>query len=298
MAVTIPASETTKKKRKSRQTFDLLSPSYMTETNGGGRIEHVPGFNALKAMTAGFKGGRVPPSLRTRLRTASDLEFAIPQFTFGNDDRVFIQDTTQVPWRCICHLVVEGADGREVLGSGWLAGPCTVITAGHNLFSELHHHQAEKVWVLPGRSGEAVPFGYDSSFTFAVHPKWKSDGNREFDVGVIWLDKPIGERLGWFGFAAHPDAKLQNLLVNNAGYPADKPLGTQWFNAGRILEANVRTLTYGLDTEPGQSGSPIFYYDEQMRRIVVAIHAYGESGDNIGIRITPELFQTLTTWFR
>ena len=88
----------------------------------------------------------------------------------------------------------------------------------------------------------------------------------------------------------------KNLLVNNAGYPVDKPLGTQWFNAGRIQEVKPNTLTYGLDTEPGQSGSPVFYFDEDLRRIVVAVHTYGTSGDNIGVRITPDLYAQMTEW--
>jgi len=277
----------------------LLSPSFMVETNGGGRLENVHGFNVVKAMSSGFRGGRVPPHLRKQhLVTASDFEFAVPQSTFGDDDRVLIQDTTQIPWRCVCQLVIDGLHGRQLLGTGWLAGPHTVITAGHNLYSHEYNHQATKVWVLPGRCGDVVPFGYDAATNFDVHRNWKDNGNHEYDIGVIWLDKPIGTNLGWFGYAACADTQLQNLLINNSGYPADKPLGTQWFNAGRLQSIKTRTLSYGLDTEPGQSGSPIFYYDAQMRRIVVAIHAYGNNSENIGIRITPDIYTTIAGWIK
>ena len=88
------------------------------------------------------------------------------------------------------------------------------------------------------------------------------------------------------------------MIVNNAGYPADKPLGTQWFNAGRVLSAKPQVLTYGLDTEPGQSGSPIFHFTEDEQRIVVAVHAYGDSGENIGVRITADMLATLAGWVR
>lgn len=107
----------------------------------------------------------------------------------------------------------------------------------------------------------------------------------------------MGE-LGSFGFAAWPDQQLTNLIVNNSGYPDDKPMGTQWFNAGRILELTPNTVTYGLDTEPGQSGSPVFYFDKNMNRIVVAVHAYGSNQNNIGVRITPEIYSTLSAWRR
>lgn len=276
-----------------------MRPSFMVETNGGGRVENVPGFNAAKALALGLKGGRVPPHLRSmRLGAAGELELARPQFTFGDDDRTFIQDTTRVPWRCVCQLVMEGTDGREVLGTGWLAGPRTVLTAGHNLLSREPPHEASKVWVLPGRCGDAVPYGFYSSTSFAVHPAWQQGFDRTSDIGVVWLDKPIGDQLGWFGLAAHDDAMLRGLLVNNAGYPADKPLGTQWFNAGRIQEVRPKIISYGLDTEPGQSGSPIFYFDAQMRRIVVAAHVYGDAAENLGVRVTAALYATLNAWIR
>lgn len=271
----------------------------MIETNGGGRIESVPGFNSVKTLSSSFKGGRVPQSLRNkRWGVAGEIEFARPQFTFGDDDRVPIHDTTALPWRCICQLVIEGIHDVEILGTGWLAGPKTVLTAGHNLYSKVSGKSATKVWVLPARSGDAVPFGYEVSANVAVHPLWRNNGDREYDIGVIWLDNDIGNKLGWFGISALTDVQLRKLLVNNSGYPADKPLGTQWFNAGRILEAKPNLITYGLDTESGQSGSPIFLYSSDRQRIVVAIHAYGDSGDNIGVRITPSIFKTMVDWIK
>jgi glutamyl endopeptidase len=277
----------------------LVRSSYMVETNGGGNLERVAGFNAVKARSEGFSGGRVPPALRDeRLGVAGDIEFARPQFTFGSDDRVLIGDTSALPWRCVCQLVVEGLHGREVLGTGWMAGPRTVLTAGHNLLSHVAGHQAARVWIMPARSGDAVPFGYRSSTSFIVHPLWQAKADREHDIGAVWLDDPLGDRLGWFGITAFGDEQLSGLLVNNSGYPADKPLGTQWFNAGRVLGVKPRVITYGLDTEPGQSGSPIFLFTADQQRIVVAVHAYGDSGQNMGVRITPALFQTLVGWIR
>lgn len=286
-------------RRRNEAAAPRLRTSYMLETNGGGRLESVPGFNTVKALAAGFDGGRVPPHLRDpRLGVSADIGLARAQFTFGVDDRALIADTTQLPWRCVCQLVVEGQTGRRIMGTGWLAGPRTVFTAGHNLLSEAHRHQASTIWVLPARAGDAVPYGYAATSSFAVHPLWQATADRERDIGVVWLDEPIGERIGWFGFAAHDDTALTHLLVNNAGYPADKPLGTQWFNAGRILDVGAKTVTYGLDTEPGQSGSPVFYLDTQQRRIVVAVHAYGDAADNIGVRITTDLYDELQAWIR
>lgn len=274
-----------------------VTPSYMVETNNGGNVENVPGFDSARVLAEGFGGGRVPSRFRgDRLGSASYLEFAFPQSVCGRDDRVFIPNPTTVPWRCVCQLVIEGLHAQEVLGTGWLVGPRTLITAGHNLYSFAAKRGASRIWVLPGRSGDNVPFGYFQTNSFAVHPLWQSKGDPMHDVGAIRLPTPIGDRLGWFGYAAHTDAQLQNLVVNNAGYPADKPIGTQWFNAGRIGKVDPNVLTYGLDTEEGQSGSPVFYFTADQRRIVVAIHAYGGCPENRGIRITPALHAAITSW--
>jgi glutamyl endopeptidase len=294
-----PARADTSPGASSVGTEGKIRPSYMVETNGGGRLENVAGFNAVRARSEGFRRGRVPHALRNpRLGVAGDLEFAKPQFTFGQDDRVLIQDTSVIPWRCVCQLMIEGLHGPDVCGTGWMAGPRTVITAGHNLFSRATGHRATKVWVMPARSGDAVPFGYDSSEAFEVHPDWASDGDRSADVGVVWLRTPIGERLGWFGIGVYSDAQLRDLIVNNAGYPNDKIPDTQWFNAGRIVKTNPKTITYGLDTEPGQSGSPIFRFDVADQRIVVAVHAYGDNADNFGVRITDAMFETMSGWIK
>ena len=84
----------------------------------------------------------------------------------------------------------------------------------------------------------------------------------------------LGNQVGYFGFAALTDASLQNLLVNNSGYPGDKPAGTQWFNAGRVTNVTARKIYYMLDTYGGQSGSPTWRFLNDQRH-AVSIHAYG-----------------------
>lgn len=271
----------------------------MVQTNNGGRIESVPGFDIARVMTQGFPRRVLPKRLSAEsLGSASWLEFAFPESVVGKDDRVPVPNTTQTPWRCVCHLVVEGLHEEQVLGTGWFAAPRTVVTAGHNLFSSRTGRTATRVTVIPGRSGNQAPFDYFEASAFEVHPLWKEEGSTLHDLGALWLDKPVGERVGWFGFASQPDAALRRLIVNTAGYPADKRIGTQWFNAGRIDDIEARVLRYGLDTEAGQSGSPIFFLGDNNSRVVVAVHAYGGDQSNSGIRVNDEVFDLLSGWLR
>jgi glutamyl endopeptidase len=270
----------------------------MVETNNGGRVEAVPMFDAGRALAQGFDGGRLPERLSSeRFERASNIEFAMPQSVCGErDDRVPVTNSGVVPWRCICHLVMQGMHAVDVFGTGFLVGPRTIITAGHNLFSHQAGRGPSNVIVIPGRAGDQAPFGFYEAQGIDVHPQWRGKASREHDYGVIWLKEPIGHRVGWFGTAVYDDPALERLVINNAGYPGDKRMGTQWFNAGRVLGADARTLNYGLDTAEGQSGSPIFHFDMQDQRIVVAIHAYGLCPKNFGIRITPEVFHQIGAW--
>ena len=277
----------------------LVKAPYMVQTNNGGRIEHVAGFDVGRVMTQGFGRRRLPPRVcGEALGAATWLEFAFPQSVVGKDDRVPIVDTTQLPWRSVCQLVVDGLHDQQVLGTGWMAGPRTVLTAGHNLFSHKFRRQATRVTVVPGRQGDVAPFGFFPSRRLDVHPRWRSAGDKSCDLGVVWLNAAVGEQVGWFGFGSRLDTQLNNLIVNTTGYPADKRIGTQWFNAGRISNIGPRVLQYGLDTEAGQSGSPIFSVDAQDERLVLAVHVYGGDAINRGIRITDDVFNLFESWVR
>lgn len=274
-------------------------PDTMAQSNNGGRLEMVHGFDSARVLTQNFHKRQLLKRLRQDyLLESSDLSFSTPQSSIGRDDRAQITETSAIPWRCICQLVVEGLYDQQVLGTGWMAGPSTVITAGHNLLSKETHRKAKRIYVIPGRNGDDAPYGYYETDDFEVHQQWENAYSEAHDLGVIWLDKPIGNKLGWFGTATYPNNQFNNLIVNTSGYPSDKRLGTQWYNAGRIDEVNEDTLSYGLDTQAGQSGSPIFHYDTNDQRLVVAVHAYGFGSKNVGIRINDEVFDLLGHWIR
>ena len=299
----------------------------MVETNGGGSAERVAGFNLSRALTAGFTASRV--SSATLLAARPDGGFfsipaespgpplerlfpatGKPENVIGIDDRVIVPETTLVPWRCICHLEITYDTGAVGLGTGWFMGPSTVITAGHCLYDRVGRRHAREVRVIPGRNGQSAPYGFVVSNEFHYPPEWKSEKADEdaaaFDYGAITIDRdvanePFGERIGYFGlrcFERDQEQELKLLLVNNAGYPfeLDKPYGTLWFNAGRVHAIGENYLEYMLDTEGGQSGSPVYVYDTTSgQRVVVAIHTTGNFV-NRGLRITRRIFDQLSSW--
>lgn len=217
----------------------------------------------------------------------------------GRDDRQSVPSVRLAPWQMVCHLLLQDTGGQVHTGTGWLSGPSTVFTAGHNLLYRKIGHRAVRVWVVPGRDGAEGPHGQFEATGFDIHPQWRAGDVAEFDVGVIWLPQPVGQSLGWFGFSAQPDRVLQGLAVRTSGYPDDRqPFGSQWFADSRIHAARPQMLAYGLDTMPGQSGSPVFALDADARAVAVGVHVYGAGRENLGVRITQPIFDTLSGWWR
>lgn len=262
----------------------LLSRSYMVETHGGGMIEPAPGFAKRRAITAGLPGGQ--PVLKPKIRTESVI---------GPDDRTEIAETAGIPWRSICHLLIERQDGHSAYGTGWFAGPRLVVTAGHCILNHASGRWASRINVVPGSNGKyPPPFGTVEVEQVRVHPKWEHEGDENYDYGFLLLrDEILGRSIGWFGFAVLDDRQLETMVVNIAGYPDDKGRGTMWFNAGRIISAQATHLRYLIDTEEGQSGAPVFWYGKDQQRIVVAVHVGMEANYNRGTRITQEVYSAI-----
>jgi V8-like Glu-specific endopeptidase len=215
------------------------------------------------------------------------------------DDRQPVPEVTRPPWKMVCHLVIQNTRGQLRAGTGWLAGPSTVFTAGHNLLYPRDGHQAVRVWVVPGRSGSQGVHGQYETVAFDVHPQWRAGGRGEVDVGVVWLPQAMPSSFGWFGFSAQPERVLQGLAVRTSGYPEDRlPFGSQWFADSTVHHVGAQMLAYGLDTVAGQSGSPVFAHDGDGRAVAVAVHVYGAGRENLGVRITPPIFQLLSGWWR
>ncbi len=263
---------------------------------GGGLIESVPGFDPTEALMEGIESSQ---SLITEdlasLAPNCRMEFESPESVCGRDGRIQIRGTTSVPWRWICQLIITRRDGRQSRCTGWFIGPCTVMTAGHCVYSHSAGGWARRIEVIPGMNGRSRPFGSQVGTSFRSVTGWTRSRSPNYDYGAIILpNSNLGRRVGYFGFASLSSSSLRNLLVNNSGYPGDKPFGTQWFNAGRITSVTSRRIYYMLDTYGGQSGSPTWRYRNGQRH-AVGIHAYGGC-PNSSTRIVRPVFDNMMRW--
>jgi V8-like Glu-specific endopeptidase len=159
-----------------------------------------------------------------------------------------------------------------------------------------------KILVMPARNGEmneaGSPFGWVEvpRANLRVHPNWQHNGNLNFDYGAIILppEAPLGAQTGFLGFDHFPDSELDESRPTLSGYPDNVPEGTQWREENLIKRLTPTRVFYDIFTFDGQSGSPVFF--PASGQIACAIHSFGESPHNIGVRINREVSEQLKEW--
>ena len=225
----------------------------------------------------GFRGtARSAPSPTFLERGVHDV--VALESTGSQDDRVSVPDPENAPWRMVCALTITGQVGGRVPGTGWLAGPRTVITAGHCVFDEATlEGLAQSIMVTPGLSGGTRPFGAVTATRFRTLPEWRASADPDFDLGAISLDESLGSRVGFFTAAALTGAELEKRLAHLSGYPEFPGNGLQQFHhRNRILAATDRRLFYATDSSQGQSGAPVWVLESDGGTPrVVGVHTYG-----------------------
>jgi V8-like Glu-specific endopeptidase len=251
-------------------------------------IEEVPGYR--------FPAG---PVIRGARRVDfGDSTTVHARGIVGNDDRTVVPATTILPWRFICALQITTKRGTIYPGTGWFAGPRTIVTAGHCVYWHNEGGWAQSIQVTPGRNGADRPYGtYNSSELVSVNG-WVQDRHIGSDYGAILLAESPGTQIGWFGYSVLNDSDLVDGTGNISGYPSDKENATrQYFHARKIISVRSETLVYDIDTFSGQSGSPV-WFNSGGQRAVVGIHTYEDGRNNMGTRITNEVAQNLALWTR
>jgi len=212
----------------------------------------------------------------------------------ADDERVRVEATDEIPWRAIADLDVHFSG--DIFGSfktctGFFVAPRIVVTSAHCIYDHQRNGYADEVKIMPGRNGRRQPLGSQTVSTDALYvpQRWielRGGGDMhasEYDYGIITLpDETLGNQVGfWFNLAGTDE--LPGHLVNVSGYPSDKfdlacPLlreGCQlWTDAGYVSfkDELPRLAYYDAYTVKGQSGSPVWYVDDDGIYNVVAIN--------------------------
>lgn len=272
-----------------RQSFGTISRSRDGEETRSGPSEEV--LRALDAEDDGADAqGRDPT-----FDEAGDRQ------VFGDDDRVQVTDSSQYPFRTFGFLFGRSptGDGFGVC-SGALIGPRTVLTAAHCVYDH-DTGWLNDIMFAPGLlSIEDAPFGAWEWESATIFEGYVSNYQGTYgsvvpwDIGVVVLQQPIGDHLGYLGYGHDP--QLGDFHANIIGYPGDKPQGTMWRSDCPVPASQVEEMIfyYFCDTYAGSSGSAVYKFNPQSQdRVIHGVNVAESPDANFAVRVNETYFHWL-----
>jgi V8-like Glu-specific endopeptidase len=249
-----------------------------------------------KRKNGNKRSGAQPLTVVEPISTPSDPQAAL-RFMKDFQDRMQkwkagVGNTSVFPHSAICQFQITLNDGSQALGTGFYIARDRILTCAHNVDG------AASLKIIPGKNDDQEPFGSFtvSSSDWDVHPRYQSD-SRDFDLAVIRVGTPPPNGAAFDQLEELLQSLPSPIIV--CGYAADTVnQDKQHLDGDTIREVKDNTFQNNLQTEPGNSGSPVFYVwgreDEETQTSVletrlVGVHVSGFSKTlNQGCRLTED----------
>jgi V8-like Glu-specific endopeptidase len=204
------------------------------------------------------------------------------------------RNTTTLPYRCCGHLISTFPNKKTYIGSGTMIGRHHCLTAGHTIFSTEDGGWADTVQFNAGQDEESKPYG--AAFGLKLRGFWDythrtNPNDRNWDMGMVLLDRELGDRTTWLVVATSNDTDLSRQPITVAGYPGIKGGQQLWLSVGSVLSIFEDTIVYDVYASGGDSGGAVYGANNQIYAVHVA-------GGNMGCRVTSSKLSSIKEWLK
>jgi V8-like Glu-specific endopeptidase len=246
---------------------------------------------------------RVHPTCRSEgaaaMKTSDTSGQEVALFHYGEDVRTQAASSDRLPNSAIGLLVIK-IDIGTFVGTGAMVGRNVILTAAHNL---VHHTASSKppmIRFLPAEhKGSWFPEPTISGIY--IPDEYKTDQSE--DYAIIVINEPLGDHTGFLEMTALTNKQLLQEELCIIGYPRDKNEKTttvaQWEGRGQAVGGDSNFIRYYIDTDKGQSGSPVVF-QKGNKYHVVGVHVIGDKteGVNKATRITEARIKKITEYLQ
>lgn len=193
---------------------------------------------------------------------------------FGDDDRIPMRSNAY-PWSAVGQVQIDG--GGHCTGA--LIARDLVLTNAHCIWKK---GQRRNITFAPNyKNGQAPETARGILYWWGTD---NPDENRRADWAIIRLERPLGDRYGWFGYQPLNYQELKGKTVNYAGYSSFGDEKRQEFINGETAQVHIGCRVRDVYPEIGQihtdcdngtggSGGPIFIWQNNKPIIVARSYA-------------------------